>query len=166
MTINQEFPVLDGIAPSWADIIVRVSPAGAPLIEMADIKSINTGTSVEVGEQRGASGGRVLKRTTGAAKYEASMTLYYAGFVKLLRGLKDLAPVRGNQRAISLVHFGAQIQHTPPGSVEIFDMRIKGCRFLGRALNPAEGVDAQTVDVALNPLEIADMVDGVECILL
>lgn len=166
MALNNEFPVLDGIVPSWADIIVKITPNGAPVLSVKDIQAINSGVSVEVGEQRGASGGRVIKRTTGSVSYEASMTLYRDGYQKLLRGLNVAAEssqlVRGNQRAISLVHFGIQVQHTPPGSVEIFEYRIKGCRLLGRNLNGTEGTDADVVEVALNPLEIVDMIDGKE----
>jgi len=164
MPANNDYPVLDGIAPSWADIVVRVTQDGAPLIEMKDIKAINTGTKVEVGYQK--AGGRVMKRTTGEASAEASWTLYRSGYLNLLRGLMPLAPVRGNQRLVSLVHFQVQVQHTPPGSVEIFEYRIKGCRLMGRALNGSEGTDADTVEVSLNPIEIADMIDGVEVVML
>lgn len=165
--MNNEFPVLDGVAPSWADVIVKASPtASGSLIDVKDIQSINTGTTVEFGEVRGASGGRVRKRTTGSVSQEASWVLYREGYQQLLRALKDLAPKRGNQRAISLVHFNIQVQHTPPGSTEIFEYRIKGCRIAGRNLNGAEGVDADVVEVALNPIEIADMIDGEEVVML
>lgn len=166
MSINNEYPVLDGVAPSWADIIVRATPAGAPLIEMKDIAAINTGTTVEVGEQRGASGGRVIKRTTGSVSYEASLTLYRSGYQKLLRALAAIAPVRGNQKAVSFVQFQIQVQHTPPNSDEIFEYRLKGCRMLGRSMNSAEGVDADQVEVTLSVLEIADMIDGAEVVAL
>lgn len=160
--MNNEFTVLDGIVPSWADIIVRATPVGGPLINIKDIKSIETDVSVEVGEQRGASGGRVMKRTTGAVSYTAKATVYRDGYNDLIENLMALAPKRGNQRLVSLVHFGIQVQHTPPGSSKIFEYRIKGCRLLGRTLAGAEGTDADTVDLALNPLEIVDMINGVE----
>ncbi len=164
---SNDFPVLDGITPSYADIKVTFSGTDLTILEMDDIKSINTGTTVEVGEKRGASGGRVMKRTTGSAKYEASATLYREGYQKLLRQLKGKAPLRrGNQRAISLVHFQVKVSHTPPGSTEVFEYVIKGCRLLGRDLNSAEGNDADTVDIKLNPIEIADIIDGEEVVLL
>ncbi len=166
MSLNNEFPILDGIAPSWADIIVRGSADGAPLLEMKDIAAIDTGSTVEIGEQRGASGGRVIRRTTGAASYEASWTLYRSGWQKLLRAWMALAPARGNQRAISLVHFNIQVFHTPPGDTEIYEYRIKGCRIAGRTLNAAEGTEAQQVEVPLNPIEIADVIDNVEVVML
>lgn len=159
---NNDFPVLDGIAPSWADIIVRATPLGGPLIDIKDIKSIETGVTVEVGEQRGASGGRVMKRTTGAVSYEAKATLYRDGYDNLIEKLSALAPKRGKQDLVSLVTFGIQVQHTPPGSSKIFEYRIKGCRLLGRTLASAEGTDADTVDLVLNPLEIVDIKNGRE----
>lgn len=164
--MNNDFPVLDGIAPSWADIKVVASPLGGSLIDIKDIQAINTGTTVEFGEQRGASGGRVMKRTTGSVSYEASMTLYRSGYQKLLRSLKDLAAQRGNQRAVSLVHFNVQVIHTPPNDVEIYEYRIKGCRIAGRTLNGAEGTDADLVEVPINPIEIADVIDGEEVVML
>lgn len=159
---NNDFPIYDGIAPSWADIIVRATPSGAAIVDMKDIFSINTGITVEVGEQVGASGGRVMKRTTGSVKYEATITFYRSGYQRFLRALMDLAPPRGNQRLLSLVHFGVQIQHTPPGDVEIYETRLKGCRVLGRTMNTAEGNDAQQVEVPLSVIEIVDMIDGAE----
>lgn len=161
---NNEFPVIDGIAPSWADVVVKISPTGAALIEMKDIKSVNSSRSVEVGTQKG--GGRVMKRTTGDSSQEASMTLYYDGYIKLLRGIKGLAPLRGNTRLVSLVTFDIQVQYTPPGSVEIFDRRWKGCRIIGDTANGAEGTDANEVEVPLSVIEIVDIVDGEEVALL
>jgi hypothetical protein len=80
----------------------------------------------------------------------------------LIEELMKVAPKRGNQRLISLVHFGVAVLHTPPGSTRIFEYRIKGCRLLGRAIAGEEGTDADTVDLVLNPLEIVDVVGGVE----
>jgi hypothetical protein len=168
MFANNDYPVLDGIAPSWADIILKVAAPGAPVLESKHFKSINTGRTVEVGEQR--AGGRVMKRTTGSGKSEASATLYREGAQILWRVLvasaKAQGYVRGNQVIIGMVHFGLQIQHTPPGSVEIFCRRLKGCRVLTDALNGAEGTEADVVDLGLNPIEIADVIDGEEVVLL
>src|ERR1044071_8644261 len=118
-------PLLDGVAPSWADISVRISPsaggggvAGAVigavanavvgnLLELGDIKAINTGTSVDLGEQR--EGGRVIKRTRGSVSYEASMTLYASGWQKLVKGLLAVAPRRGSQVLVSLVNFTVNV---------------------------------------------------------
>ena len=161
---NNDYPVLDGIAPSWADAKVTATATGVSLIEVKDIKSINTGSTVEVGDQK--AGGRVIKRTVGEASNEASMVLYREGYQKLLRGLKALAPLRGNTRVISLVHFGVSFQFTPPGSAEIYETRIKGCRITGRALNGSEGTDAAEVEVTLNPIEVVDVIDGEEVALL
>lgn len=162
MAVNNEYPVLDGMAPSFADITVKAKPNGAALIDMVDIAAINTNTTVEVGEQRGASGGRVLRRTTGSVSYEASITLYRSGYQKLIRALKDIATTRGNQKRVSPVAFDITVQHTPPGDVEIYEYRLKGCRLLGRTMNSAEGTDAETVEVPLSVGEIVDVIDGEE----
>lgn len=166
MSVNNEYPVLDGIAPSWADITVKATPKGAPLIPMIDIVAIKAGVTVEVGEQRGASGGRVLKRTLGASKHEASWTLYRSGYQKMLRGLVKVAPKRGNQRLLTGIHFGIQVQHTPPGDVEIYEYRVKGARVIGRQLDGAEGIEADQVEVPLSVAEIVDMIDGEEVVML
>jgi hypothetical protein len=166
MAVNNEFPVLNGIVPSWADVSCKLTATGAPVLKMVDIKSINSSVKVEVGEQRGASGGRVLKRTTGQVSYEASTTAYRDGYQNAIKVLKGAAKaqgfVRGNQSLISLVHFGYQVQHTPPGSVSVFEYRVKGCRLLGRDMNGAEGTDPDTVDMPMSALEIVDMIDGEE----
>ncbi len=166
MGLNQEYPVLDGVAPSWADITVKAAASGGALIEMVDIASITSGRTVEVGVVKGASGGRDRKRTTGAISQECSWTLYREGYQKLLRALMAQAPARGNQKAISMVTFGIQILHTPFGSSEIFERRIKGARIIGDSFSHAEGTDADQVEVPMSCIEIVDIIDGVECVLL
>lgn len=167
---NQAYPTLDDIEPSWADIAVNFAVSGGSLIEMADIAAIKTGSKVEVGERRGASGGRVMARTTGSSSYESSATLYRSGLRKLLRGLvsraKTLGYTRGNQVIISRVSFDIIIQHTPPGETEIYEQHIKGCRYLGKSDDMKEGNDADKIEITLNPIEIADIIDGQEVVLL
>jgi len=165
MAINQEFPILDGICPSFADIVVKASPTTGPLIEMKDIKAINTSRTVEVGKQR--VGGRVKKTTTGSADYEMTLVLYRDGYHDFLAALAALAPSRGNQKVVSLVHFGVQIQHTPPGDdTRKYDRRAKGCRYVADTFNDAEGVDPNEVEVTLEVKEIVDMINGEEVVLL
>jgi hypothetical protein len=174
-------PLLNGFAPSWCDIAVRVSPGAGPLIEIGDIAAIDYNASVEVGEQR--EGGRVVNRTRGSSKYEASMKLYASGYQKLLTGMIAAAPVRGSQSLLSLVVFTINIQFTPPtggglagqaigaaasalGVGGIFETRLKGCRILGRNISAAEGNDAQQVEVPLSVIEIVDVINGREIVLV
>lgn len=164
--INQLYPVINGIDPSWADIKVTAAPDGAPLLTMDDVASIDCGSSVEVGFRKGASGGRVMGRTTGEKSDEFSWSLYRVGFDKLLRGLMLLAPSRGNQKVVSVVPFGVTVQHTPPGSDSIFEYRAKGCRLIGMNFSHAEGVDADKVEVPLSIVELAYFIDGQEVVLL
>lgn len=158
------YPVIDGIAPSWADISVRATPNGGELIEMGDIQGISTGVSVELGEQR--EGGRVIKRTRGDVSYEASWTLYSSGLLKLYRALGALAPADGNKLLVGLVPFLVAVQWTPPGSNEIFEKRIKGCRLIGDTEDSAEGSDAAVIELPLSPIEIVRVIDGQEYALI
>jgi hypothetical protein len=174
-------PLINGFAPSWCDIAVRISPGGGPLIELGDIASIDYNASVELGEQR--EGGRVVNRTRGSVSYEASMTLYASGYQKLLAGLVAAAPLRGSQALLSLAVFSINIQFTPPtgggvagqaiGAVAgalgvggIFETRLKGCRVIGRNISAAEGNDAQQVEVPLSVIEIVDVIGGKEIVLI
>lgn len=167
MALNNEFPLVDGFTPSWSDIVIKATPQGGSLVEVKDIKSIDTNTTLEIGEQRGASGGRVIKRTTGSTTHEASLVLFYPGYVQLMRALAALAPTpRGSQKAVSLVNFDIQVQFTPPGSDEVFEFLVRGCRYAGRKISPAEGTDPQEVEVALKVIEIVDMIDGEEIVML
>ena len=157
-------PVIDGVCPSWADMSVRASPIGGSLLEIGDLLAISTGSTVEIGKQR--EGGRVIKRTQGSVDNEASWALYASGYMKLLRGLRGIAPLRGNQRQLSLAHFNISIIWTPQGSTEIFEKRLKGCRILTDQEDAAEGNDAAQIEMALDPIQICRVVDGEEYVLL
>jgi hypothetical protein len=165
---NQAYPSLNDIEPSWADISVtaQINGIGVGLIQMADISAIKWSRKNEVGQKRGASGGRVISQTTGQGSQEATWTLYRSGKRNLIRALAQVAPRRGNQARISLVSFDVVIQHTPPGSFDIFEAWLKGCRYLGDSDDNKEGFDPDKVEITLNPVEIADVVDGLEIVLL
>lgn len=165
MTI-QSYPSVNDIAPSWADIGVTAIISGGALLETSDIAAIKWSRKVEVGNQRGTSGGRIMARTTGEGSQEASATLYRSGLRKLLRALMVLAPRRGNQVRISQVAFDLLIQHTPFGEVDIYTTKIKGCRYLGDSDDMKEGNEADKIEVTLNPIEIVQLIDGEEVVLL
>lgn len=169
MSVN-DFPLVNGIVPSFADISVKVSPTGAPLLTMNDIAAVKRGRTVDIGDQGGASGGRVMARTTGSAKHTFEWTLYRSGHSLLLENLVPVAIaqnlVRGNQVRVGLVHFGVQVQHTPPGSVRVFEWRAKGVRVAGDSMDAGEGNDADKVDVPCNTIEVVDMINGKEVVLI
>lgn len=163
---SQVFPTIDGVAPSWADIKVKLTPKDAPVLELIDIAGIKGSRKVDVGEQRGTSGGLVIATTTGSASQEASMTLYRSGYRKLLKALAAKAPLRGNQRRISLVRFNVLVQHTPFGETEIYEREFLGCRYLGDSDDMKEGTDADKLEITLNPTQIVDLIGGEEIVLL
>ena len=146
-----------------------ISIDGSVLLSMADIAGIKWSRKVEVGEKRGASGGRVMARTTGQGSQEASATLYRSGKRNLITKLAAVAPLRGNQAIISLVPFDIVIQHTPPvvsADFTIYEVHIKGCRYLGDDDDMKEGTDPDKVEITLNPIEIVDVIAGQEIVLL
>ena len=165
---SNDYPVLDGIAPSWADITVRSKPLGGQLIEMKDIAAINSSTSVEVGIQRSTAGGRPMRRTTGQVDYDGSITFYRYGFESFIEKLAEASEItRGNQVIISVVPFLIDVQHTPPGSERLFHFRLKGCRLLGDSDSLAEGTDADQVECPISILEkVRVLPDGREVVFL
>jgi hypothetical protein len=170
MAINTDFAQLDNISPSWADLTVKARGTGISLFRMKDLKAINTSSTVEIGEGQGLSGGRVTRWSTGAVKNEGSLTFYHGGYTEALRNMRAAAEVlgyrRGNQVLVSLVHIDLVFQWTPPGSAEIFETRLLGCRFKGRTLNGAEGVELSEVEVPLKVGELVDVVEGKEYVFL
>lgn len=169
-TVDNEFPVIDRVVPSFADIKISLTPLSAPLISMKAIKAINMGRTVEIGKMRGASGGRVMARTTGQTDYTFSMTLYRPGWEQLIESLAAAAKshaVRGNEVAISLVHFSADIIWTPPGATQKSHRRCKGLRIIGDTNNPTEGTDPDELEVTCDALTIADVLaNGREIVML
>jgi len=162
----QAYPSLNGIAQSWADIVVTMPLHDGPLLEMIDISDINHESMVEVGEQRGASGGRVLKRTRGALSDSCGMTLYASGADRFEAALAAVAPVRGDERLIRLVHFDIIVQHTPPNSTDIRSIEMLGVCMLGRGETYSEGTDADKCDVSLSVAKIVKVVNGTRIVLL
>jgi hypothetical protein len=166
---NNEYPLLDGIAPSWADISAKIQATGVALFRAKDLKSLNSGSTVEVGVQQ--RGGRPYQTTFGALSHEAGLTLYMSAALRLKRTLKDAALAQGlvrdgNIAQISLVFFQIDYAFTPPGTVEIFERRLRGCRLLSDTESYSEGTDPATVDYKLHVTERLWVVDGVEVSLL
>ena len=140
--------------------------SGGETVVDIDYAGFKFGTVVEVGEQRGASGGRLMKRTTGSKKDTLSATYYKSGLRKLLRALMAVAPQRGNQRLVSLVHFDIQTLHTPPGADGIYEQTARGCRLLKIDGGWTEGNEAEKVELEFSPAEIYFAIDSVEVVLL
>jgi hypothetical protein len=148
-----EYPTLNEVEPSWADVRASFPIYGGQTIVTPDIAAIKWSDKVEVGLVRGTNGGRKSKRTTGQYDCEATITFYRSGW-----GLFRAALAKKNPK-ISLVGFDFIIQHTPPGTVDIFNVKIVGCRVMGRSGDMAEGADAEKIEIPLNPMLIEE--DGI-----
>lgn len=151
--MTQDYPSLQDIEPSWADITISFPIYGGNTVVTKDIAAIKWSDKVDVGVTRGTNGGRKTKRTTGLYDCESTVTFYRAGW----RAVRDVL-VAKNKR-ISLVGFDILIQHTPPGESRIYNVKIAGCRVLGRAADMSESADADKVEVPVNPMIIEE--DGV-----
>lgn len=162
---SQEYPTINGYAPSWADIQVTIDAVGGETVKDIDFAGFKVASKLTVGKQKGASGGRVIRRTSGDKEDTASATYYRSGLRTLIKALIPMAPTRGNQVLIGLVAFTIQIQHTPPGETEIHEIVLKGCRLVGFDFTMAEGPDADKVELELDPIENALLIDGKEVVL-
>lgn len=154
LAVAQQYPTLNGNAPSWADIEITINVGGGVTLKNIDIKSIKWSSKVERGEQRGASGGRVIKRTTGSITHEGSWEIYKSG-IKAIIGAIAAAPgvrTRGASKLVSLVDFDISIAHDTPGDPDIVREVMQGCRLTSFESSMAEGNDAEIVPMDLAPI--------------
>lgn len=154
----ENYPTLNGEAQSWSNISVIVQGYGGVELPAADLKDISWGETVEVGEQR-STGGKLKARTVGQNSCEAKATFYADGYDALIDNLATIAIALGRVDAdgaarISLVGFDVLIQHTPVDQSWITEKKIMGCRVLSDAGSHAEGTDADTHEVSLNPVKV------------
>lgn len=161
---TQSFPNINGDACSWADIKVSIDVPDVAEVGLVDLEGLKWMDKVDVGEQRGASGGVVMATTRGSLSTEASMTLSRRGANQLIKALAVAAAelpnaVNGNEIAISGVRYSILVEHTPLGSTEIFRAKLWGCRFLGRSHEYKQGNEADVVEVTLNPIKAAEFDD-------
>jgi hypothetical protein len=166
VAVSQEYPLLDGNAPSWADITTTINIQGGESFKDIDYKEIKWASAVALGEQRGASGGRVMRRTTGELTETGSAVYYRSGLRKLLKAMAPQMQTRGNQRLITTATFNIVIIHKVPGDDEIYHHEMRGCRLTGLDATMTQGPDAEEIALSLNPLSNVDIIGGVEYVLL
>lgn len=162
---QEVYPSYNGVASSWADIQTTYTTTGGAVIQMAAFSDLSFSDTVTVGEQRNA-GPLVTQRSAGEVAQEGKAIFWRDGAEELMAALASEAPTRGNQKRISLVHFDIVAQHTPFGSSDIFEVRLKGCRILSRNFAFTQGPDPDKVECDLSPLQIAQFINGEEVVLL
>lgn len=145
-----EYPTLNGVAPSWADIGVQFPIYGGNSVVTNDIAAVKWSDKVDVGTLRGTSGGKKLRRTTGQYDADATITFYKDGW----RTFRDA--LKAKNAKISLVGFDVVISHTPPGDSGIHTVKILGCRVVGRSSDMSEGTDADKVEIPLNVMSVEE----------
>jgi|WetSurMetagenome_2_1015567.scaffolds.fasta_scaffold734260_1 hypothetical protein len=165
--VNGAYPLLEGVTPSWADVVVTMTATGVAALTTEDIAGVSTGRAISIGAQKRGSAKR--RRTTGEETPSASLNLYHDGYNIFLEMLANSKGVykRGDIYVVGLVVFGIEFKFTPPGATGIFIRRIKGCRVAGDTLNGAEGTDANKVEIPLDVMQITDILpSGKEIALL
>jgi hypothetical protein len=144
---------------SWADLSVTINIIDAAELKVTDLEGCKWGAKVEVGESRGLSGGRRMKRTRGSVSYEGSASATRAGWMALLEGLETAAMakglVRGDRILIGAVEFDVLFQHTPLGDSRIYATKMTGCRLLEHGSDMKQGNDADVIELNLDPMEVA-----------
>jgi len=160
---NQDFPTLDGIDPSWADVSLTLSVYGGSILSTLDVVAIKSGAKVDVGEKKIF--GRVVATTTGSVSSEGSLTVYRSGHLKLLTALMEKAPEKNGQLLVSLVHFDILYELTPPGSDLIFRRKMKGCRLIGDNHDMKDGTDPDQVECPLHVKQVVNIINGREVVL-
>jgi hypothetical protein len=165
------FETMNGRAVSWSELEATANIGGGiPLIQ-PDLKSCDHESKVDRGEKRGASGGRVVARTTGAVSNSASATWYRAGLRDFKKALSNAAVSAGHVNSdghvqLSKVPFDLVITHSYEDDPEIYVVKLLGCHLDKDSGKHAEGTDAETIDVDLNPLRIVEIVNGIDTVLL
>lgn len=160
-------PTLNSVAPSWAEIDCTANVNGGTSLTLGGLKSINWESAVARGEQRGASGGRVIKRTTGAKTDTASWEMYQSDLRDLVRQLMAVAPKDSAGRPmVSRVSFDVVIKHSVDDGADIFVTKLLGCHLDKVSGSHSEGTDPNVVASDLNPIEIVEVIDGQDVVLL
>lgn len=162
----QDFPSMNQVESSWADISCGFDIAGGELIDETDIAGIKFDDKVNVGTRKGLSGGLITGSTAGEVESNLTITFYRGGLRKLQKALAAKAPTRRGQKAIALVFWNMIVQSTPVGSDEIYEHRFKACRLLGRGYDFKEGSDSDKVEVPCFVTQIVEVIDGEEIVLL
>jgi hypothetical protein len=154
-------PTKDEFAPSWQDISLKFRLYGGRTFEVSDVKGVTLNTSIDIGQQR-ATGGVVVRRTTGSETHTGSVNLYRRGWISALEEMVKVAPLKLGKRRIGGIHFDIEVQHSFPGESRIYTMRVKGCRVAGREYGPQEGNDPDTVNIPMSIADIVDVINGEE----
>lgn len=163
---------LDGRAVSWSEISITANFRGAASLPLIGVKSLKGSTKVDRGEKRGASGGCVVARTSGSLTVTGSGT-FYASELANLKSILTAAAIEAaavnsdGHVQLSKIGFDMTITHSydddPTG---IYIREWLGNHLDGEDFSDAEGNEAKTVDVELNPLRIVDVINGVRTVLL
>ena len=159
----EEYPILQGEAQSWANIMVRATLYDGPQIELADIAAISWENPVERGLQR-RTNGQVKARTRGQSSPTAKLSFYADGAQNFIDQLITIASAKGyvdNGEALyGMVNFDIVIQHQMIGESEIRQVELLGCCLGKDMADHSEGTDADKNELELSVVSVVRVVKG------
>lgn len=167
--MGYQYPILKGVAPSWAEVKATANIDGGQSLPNIDWKALNWESKVDRGDGQRGPTGRKRKRVTGKKTDTGSATLYQSGLKDLKRALMAVAPKDDAGRAqLSKVPFDLVIKYSmDEAPEEITVIKLMGCTLDKDAGKTDDGsVDPITVDIDLNPMEIIEVIDDQETVLL
>jgi hypothetical protein len=135
------YPDINGIQYDWSSI--EISTGGIPTL---GFKSIDYKSSLEPGEKRTNNSSRLVGRTRGVAKDEASFELYKVEADALI---KRLGP------AYKEKSFNINVSYSDTGQPTITDY-IYGARIKSVSNSPKEGSETPTVKFELSVMEVRE----------
>lgn len=159
---NELLPVLNGDAPSYAEVTTTIDVQGGQSIDVS-FKSVNWESKIDRGEQRGP-GGRLVAYTTGKKTDSASATMYRPLFKQFQRALVAVAKKdRAGRPKLSTARFTITVNYSFDDETEMYTVILRGCRLDKNSGKTDDGsTDPDSVDVDLKPLEVVELIDGQE----
>jgi hypothetical protein len=161
---NTKYPLLDRFAVCWADLSLRVNAPGVAPLTTGDFASLDSESSVSVGEQ--TLGLRPYATTVGELSHSGSMSLYLSGALLFDSALQKAAAqddyIRdGEIYQLSPVLFEIYYAFRPIAKMPIIERMLRGCRVLKESEKLANKSDAVTVDYTIHVTERLKKVNGV-----
>lgn len=169
---QEEYPLIDGEYPSWANIVASLEIYDGPSIETRDWTKIDFSDKLEPGAIRGT-GPRKRARTVGEYDADATIGLYIDAARRFMKALAAAATAKGIS-GIGRVVFDVKLQYAPlststednqadgDGNSPIIEVDIIGCRIKTRSGSNASSADGSSIEFPLDVMDIK--IDGVSLV--
>lgn len=152
--MSEEYPLVNGRAPGWANTKITLSPNGGADFETRDFTGVKFADGHD-GELLFGTGSLAVAKLDGQVAPEGSFTMLLPAFVRFQAALAAINP------EIGAVDFDVHVSWSPktgPAAGRTFDAVMYGCSIKKRSFDGAGGKAAEVeVELLYTLLEI----DGV-----